>query len=211
MSLPKFEEDHKQYIYASPTNNVVNNANARYIKSLTGESKIYKAHTSENLPEKKYCGTAEVEIKEGAQIICTMNTNPEDKVGYRNGEVGICTKVQDDYINAEFIHDGRTYKKEIVRSTVQIKEPVLINGHIEYKDVGWFNQIDCRIAYALTVHKLQGKTLDSMYFCLGGWMPEGLAYVALSRLKSLDGLGLNRPLTMQDIKVNEESMEFLTR
>ena len=78
--------------------------------------------------------------------------------------------------------------------------------------MGKFTQLDCRVCKSLTTHHSQGQTLDAVYFNPGKWVfAEGLTYVALSRLTSVEGLGLARPLRMNDIRANKESLEFINK
>ena len=85
------------------------------------------------------------------------------------------------------------------------------DGKIQYKVDSWARQIDCKVCRAMTVHKSQGKTFENAYLALNGWTPPGLVYVGLSRLTSLEGLGLSRPLYMNDIQIFKEAMDFLTK
>ncbi len=67
-----------------------------------------------------------------------------------------------------------------------------------------------RLAYAMTIHKSQGKTYDRAVIDLGGGaFAPGQTYVALSRLTSLDGLYLSRPLRPSDIRVDEDVRRFM--
>ncbi len=74
---------------------------------------------------------------------------------------------------------------------------------------GTFRQFPVRLAWALTIHRSQGLTLDPVYIDLGrGTFAHGQAYVALSRCRSLDGLALARPLRPPDILFDPSVMGY---
>ena len=76
--------------------------------------------------------------------------------------------------------------------------------------VAEFTQFPLRLAWAVTIHKSQGKTYDRAVIDLGsGAFAPGQTYVALSRLTSLDGLYLSRPLRPSDIRVDEDVRRFM--
>jgi len=73
-----------------------------------------------------------------------------------------------------------------------------------------FMQFPLRLAWAVTIHKSQGKTYDRAIIDLGGGaFAPGQTYVALSRLTSLDGLYLSRPLRPSDIRVDQDVRRFM--
>jgi ATP-dependent exoDNAse (exonuclease V) alpha subunit len=78
--------------------------------------------------------------------------------------------------------------------------------------VAEFTQFPLRLAWAVTIHKSQGKSYDQAIIDLGprSFAP-GQTYVALSRLTALEGLYLTRPLRPSDIIVDEAVARFMSR
>ena len=74
-----------------------------------------------------------------------------------------------------------------------------------------FKQIPLRLAWAVTVHKSQGQTYDEVQIDMGrGAFSPGQTYVALSRVRSLDGLYLTRAITMRDVMVDRDVVRFMS-
>ena len=206
MTLNKYETNHKKYIYMSPTNALVNKVNKEYIDSLESDkSQTYVIEKSKNFPSGLL--EDEVTIKKGAQVMATRNDLVNRR--YANGMIGTAIDVDEHEVTVEF-DDGTVAPIGI--SKYEIMKPYINEyGKIAYKVDSWAKQIDCKVCRAMTVHKSQGKTFDNAYLALTGWTPPGLVYVGLSRLTTLEGLGLSRKLYMKDIQIFKEAMDFLTQ
>ena len=78
--------------------------------------------------------------------------------------------------------------------------------------VGTFKQFPLTLGWAMTIHKSQGMTLDSLRLDLGrGAFCSGQTYVALSRCKTLEGITLDKPISMTSVKADPQIIEFYAR
>jgi ATP-dependent DNA helicase PIF1 len=83
---------------------------------------------------------------------------------------------------------------------------------IETETIGSYKQYPLRLAWAMTIHKSQGKTFDKVIIDLtGGAFEHGQTYVALSRCRTLEGIVLRQRIRPQDIRVDERIVEFYER
>ena len=120
-----------------------------------------------------------LELKKGAKVMFVKNNFD---AGYVNGTLGEIVYFDvDDRLPVVRTHDGKTIKAGL--ATWTIEEDDKIKAQVD--------QIPLRLAWAITVHKSQGMNLDSAEIDLSKCFEEGMGYVALSRLRSLNGLKLN--------------------
>ena len=77
-------------------------------------------------------------------------------------------------------------------------------------EVGHYKQFPLMLAWAVTIHKSQGKTLDNVLVDFGsGAFAPGQAYVALSRCRSLESIRLARPLRVSDVRCDPRDTAVL--
>jgi len=82
-------------------------------------------------------------------------------------------------------------------------------SEIERKNNGSYTQFPLVLAWAITIHKSQGRTIEKVHLDLGaGAFETGQTYVALSRCRSISGLSMTRPLVDGDIRIDDESKAF---
>ncbi|MBU1997595.1 MAG: ATP-binding domain-containing protein, partial [Candidatus Omnitrophica bacterium] len=81
---------------------------------------------------------------------------------------------------------------------------------IESESVGSFRQYPLRLAWAITIHKSQGKTFSKVIVDIGdGTFSHGQIYVALSRCVTLSGLVLKKPILRKHILLDKTIVEFM--
>lgn len=134
-----------------------------------------KKNLIENL--KKGCLAPEIlRLKEGARVMFVKNNFDE---GYVNGTLGSVEKCDFEKIEVK-TNDGR--KIEVKRESWIIED--------ENRVLAQIIQFPLRLAWAITIHKSQGMSLDSALIDLSRSFESGMGYVALSRVRSLNGLFL---------------------
>lgn len=187
---PSFELlDHPGYIYLTTHNHKADAINAHALGKLTTPVFRYNAEIVGEFPDKIYPMPETLLLKEGAQVMFTKNDISGDK-RYFNGKIGKIVNMSESEIRVYCDDDGTTVdvekyewfhkKYEINESTKEIEEKVL----------GSFVHYPLKLAWAITVHKSQGLTFDKAVMDVADVFQPGQAYVALSRLRSLDGLVL---------------------
>jgi DNA polymerase-3 subunit epsilon len=86
------------------------------------------------------------------------------------------------------------------------------SGRLVHDDVGTFKQLPFALAWAITIHKSQGKTFDKVIIDLGGGTrSNGQLYVALSRARSLEGIVLRQPIRPKHVSVEDDVSRFFAR
>jgi len=130
-----------------------------------------------------------------------------------NGTIGMIKKFEknedDEDVIIARLDSGETV--EISPYTWKIYKYFLKDGELRSEEVGSFRQYPVRLAFAVTIHKSQGKTFEKVIIDVGrGTFAHGQMYVALSRCTTLDGLVLKNPLKKSHVLMDWHVVKFLT-
>ncbi|RLD25794.1 MAG: helicase, partial [Bacteroidetes bacterium] len=166
------------------THNVdVDRMNLKHLKELDGRSKNFTATTKGNQKilevfKRSVQASEHIELKVGAKVMFVKN-NPE--AGYINGSMGEVIAYSEDDFPIVRLMNGRKITANEENWTVDNEMG---------RSLATYIQVPLRLAWAITVHKSQGMTLDAAEIDLSKTFEKGQGYVALSRLKELKNLKL---------------------
>lgn len=203
VGIPNDNDDF--FVTLATRNNVAEAINDGKLAKIESEEHCYNGVMSGNFKLNDCPVSMSLTLKVGAQVIICRNRCVE---GCVNGTIAKVVELGDDYIKIA-LEDGREQYVAPATWTNYEKTVNEENGAIEDREVGSFTQFPLKLAWAITIHKSQGMTFDRMHFDLsGGVFACGQTYVAISRMRSLDGLTLSHPIKPHHIKVNPEVKEF---
>jgi hypothetical protein len=201
------------YVTLTSTNDLAAERNREKLAGLRGRASAYQGLLAGDFERSSLPTDERLELKPGAQVMLLTN----DPLGrWVNGSIGrvaeiVRVKGEDDVVVIE-LPDGaavdvRPNVWEIFRFALDAE-----SGAIVSEPVGSFTQYPLKLAWALTIHKSQGKTFDRVVVDFGrGTFAHGQAYVALSRCTSFEGLVLKRPVRRAHIRLDYDIVRFLTR
>ncbi len=191
----------ENYITITTHNAKADRINREYLTNLKTQSFFYKAKVEGEFNESAYPLEQTCELKVGAQVMFVKN-DPSGAQQFFNGKIGVVKSLSDKEIQVEFNDYSKPVTVEMYtwENVKYIFNETL--NEIEEKVVGTFSHYPLKLAWAITVHKSQGLTFDRAIVDIGEVFAPGQAYVALSRLRSLNGLILNSRVNYQGIDVD---------
>lgn len=203
---PVFEPDTVgDYITVSSHNYKADEINQKQLAKLKSPEKTYEAEkTGEFFAEPV---DPVLKLKEGAQIIFIKNDKMETKRFY-NGKLGIVDKIGEKGVSVRFPQENNTLFLEKETWENKRVEFNTDTDEIEEKVLGTYTQFPIKLAWAITIHKSQGLTFDKAIVDAGDSFAPGQVYVALSRLRTLEGMVLKSRITQEAIKTDPLVKEF---
>ena len=193
-------------VYLTALNSEADAVNEERLARLKGTERKYEAQVSGGFDEKSFPADRMIRLKAGAQV---MLLNNDYHGRWVNGTIGSVVGMGDESIRVT-LPDGSV--EEVEPHTWQMFRFKLHekSGRIVSEAAGKFTQLPVMLAWAVTIHKSQGKTFDSAVIDAGRAFAPGQVYVALSRLRTLEGMRLARPLKRTHVRVDWRVVKFLT-
>ncbi len=166
------------------THNVdVDRINIQHLNSIKGKKENYKATIKGNLKlaetvKRSIMAPEKLELKIGSKVMFVKNNHEK---GYLNGSLGNVIRYDNNGLPVVRLLNGYEITAEHEDWRIEDESGKMLVS---------FQQVPLRLAWAITVHKSQGMTLDAAEMDLSKTFEKGQGYVALSRVKSLSGLNL---------------------
>lgn len=199
--------EHPGHITLTTHNAKADAINTAALEILEEKTYEFKPEIIDDFPEKLYPVDETLRLKIGAQIMFVKNDLSPDKL-YYNGKTATVTGLSEQEILVHFPDENKTipverYEWQNIRyvvdsSTKEIREEIL----------GTYVHYPIKLAWAITVHKSQGLTFDKAALDVSHIFQPGQAYVAFSRLRSLNGLILLSPLQMNGLENDPDVMQY---
>lgn len=192
-------------IMVCTTNRTADEINRHHYETNGNPAKLYKSKKTgvidqKLVPDSNY-------LKRGEKVIVVANEYDKNKeLRYYNGLLGT---IIDLYPNSVLINTKENEEITISYKQIMTLEYFEQDGSLQTRAIGEYLFMPLLPAYAFTIHKCQGLTLDKISVDLGtGSFANGQTYVALSRATSVDGISLVNSLVPSDIKVDKKMVEF---
>lgn len=197
-------------LFLTTTNYLADKINQVKMKRLTTPERVFKGWFEGDY---KFGQTVpapvELKLKAGAQVMFTKNSRSG---AYVNGSLGTVKRLDETGPVIVTLAQNTSVDVEVYREkwdTVSYERDPQ-TGRVVERVTGSYSQLPLMPAWAVTIHKSQGRTLDGAYIHLGkGAFAPGQLYVALSRCRTLEGIRLERPVTAADVIVDPKVVEFM--
>ncbi len=198
------------YVTLTTRNSIVNEINSRRLKQLDGIELTYTGSVEGDFSTRVFPTDIILKLKEGAQVMFVKN---DPKKRFVNGTIGQIVELQERLVRVAVPKpDGQLKVIDLEQVEWEILRYQVKGDELEAKPIGKFKQYPLRLAWAMTIHKSQGKTFDQVLLDLGkGAFAPGQTYVALSRCTTLGGIILKQPIRPRDVLIDERIVEYYER
>ena len=193
-------EEKVDAVYLAPRRETAEKINRRYIDALSGEERVYYAKYRYAYYKRWFTGYFELGLKVGTRVMAIAN-DPRGR--FVNGSLGTVLKLLENSV--EVLFDSTNCDEANV---VEIERHDFKNDNEDREEC--VNQIPLIPAYALTIHRAQGCTLECANIDLSCF-ESGQFYVALSRVKRIENIYIISEFSEKHIKADARIVDFYKR
>ncbi len=199
-------------IFLTTTNKMADDINMENLSGLNGRVYEFKAQVEGAFDRRTFPASLNLTLKNGAQVMMLNNDRAKRWVNGSIGKVDSIAYSEDEGAYAIYIRFPTGNVEAVYPYTWDMFHYIFNRdtGLIDTENIGSFTQYPVKLAFAITIHKSQGKTFDNVVIDIGkGTFAHGQIYVALSRCTSFNGIVLKRPVKKQHIFMDWRIVKFL--
>ena len=192
-------------VLITPFRAVAERINASRLNQINAPEITYTGELSGNFSERDVPAPMDLTLKVGALVVFVKNG---DK--WHNGSVGVVRNLGARDITVELLNKSRDVVSVRPETWQKIEYVRDENDRLQENEVGSFKQFPLNLGYAMTIHKAQGKTLDSVIVDISrGAFAHGQTYVALSRTRNAADMDIASPLRPRDVIFDTRVLNFV--
>jgi ATP-dependent DNA helicase PIF1 len=204
---PDYEDtDGLNPIIITSHNAEANAINKAMLDKLAGREYTFNAEVSGEFRDSGIQAEQVLQLKEGAQVMFIKNDTGDDRKFY-NGKIGKVKSINENNICISFPDDADFMLERSSWQSFEYKTDP--EQAIVQQQVGELLQYPVKLAWAVTIHKSQGLTFDHAIIDAGKSFIAGQVYVALSRVRTLNGLILKSKINTESLRSNEEVIKYM--
>lgn len=183
-----------------------NSINKAKLDELPGEEYNFEGEISGDFRDFGFQAEQSLKLKTGAQIMFIKNDTGESRK-YYNGKIGKIKSIENGQIYVAFPGEEDHLLERTSWQSFEYKSDP--QEEIVQQQIGEFSQYPIKLAWAVTIHKSQGLTFDSAIIDAGKSFISGQVYVALSRVRTLEGLILMSRIGTESLRSNPEVVRYM--
>ena len=180
--------------------------NSIKLSELKGKEMVFTAEINGDFNPSSYPADEHLKLKINAQVMFIKNNRDQ---GYYNGKIGWIDEFDEE--SGQFL--VRCSEDELIWVGKEVWENIQYSYNSDKNEIGTnkkgdFSQYPLRLAWAITIHKSQGLTFDKAVIDAGSAFATGQVYVALSRLRTLEGLVLKSMFSENELPADKQIDSF---